>query len=281
MTKSDISIFKFVDYRAYFRESYATQNRLDRRFSHRFLSEKLGDKSPSFFLKVIQGQRRLSDEQLEKIGKLFNLDREEFRYLQTMYRYGIAKDNAEREYHLGLMVAISSPSRKELGSEASDFYSEWFHSAVRAMLGLLDIGDDLGPLIRRMKPTISIIQARQSLQLLERLGLIEKKPTGFWKPKENSIFFKSPIHDATMRSYRLKCLDLAKMAVSAPQSANPPQFFTTTMTVSDEAMAKIQRNLAKFRAEVRTIVSRDNLPQTRVLQLQDVLLSLSDDLGTT
>ena len=278
MPKTELSIFKYVDYRLFFREYYHVRNKADRHFSHRFLSEKLGDKSPSFFLKVIQGQRRLNDDQLEKIMRIFDLDREEFRYLQAMYRYGIAKDNAEREYHLGLMVAISSPSRKELGSEASDFYSEWFHSAVRALLGVLDIGDDLTPLTRRLKPTITAIQARQSIQLLERLKLIEKNDKGLWKPKENAIFFKSPIQDATMRSYRLKCLDLAKLAVSAPQSVNPPQFFTTTMTVSDEALERIKKNLAKFRGEVRTIVSRDNQPQTRVVQLQDVLLSLTEVL---
>ena len=277
MPKPEISIFKFVDYRSYFRDYYNLRNKTDRRFSHRFLSEKLGDKSPSFFLKVIQGQRRLTDEQLERISKLFELDREETRYIQSMYRYGIAKDNSEREYHLGLMVAISTPSRKELGVEASDFYSDWFHSAVRAVLGILDIGDDLTPITRRLKPALSIQQARQSVQLLERLALIEKNPMGFWKPKENAIVFKSPIQDATMRSYRLKCLDLAKLAVSAPQLAYPPQFFTTTMTVSDDALDRIKKNLAKFRAEVRTIVSRDNLPQTRVVQLQDVLLSLTDD----
>lgn len=279
MPKTELSIFKYVDYRLFFREYYSARNKADRHFSHRYLSEKLGDKSPSFFLKVIQGQRRLSDDQLEKITKMFDLDREESRYLQAMYRYGIAKDNAEREYHLGLMVAISSPSRKELGSEASDFYSEWYHSVVRALLGVLDVSDDFTQLTRRLKPTLTAIQTRQSMQLLERLKLIEKNTKGFWKPQENAIFFKSPIQDATMRSYRLKCLDLAKLAVSAPQSQNPPQFFTTTMTVSEDALERIRKNLAKFRSEVRTIVSRDNQQQTRVVQLQDVLLSLTEVLN--
>lgn len=279
MATADVNIFKYVDYRSYFRDYYDARSKIDRHFSHRFLSEKLGDKSPSFFLKVIQGIRRISDEQLELITRLFELDREEHRFLQAMYRYGVAKDNAEREYHLGLMVAISSPSRKELGNEASDFYSDWFNSAVRAVLGVIDVGDDLTILTRRLVPQITLQQARQSIQLLERLGLIEKNADGLWKPKENSIFFKSPIQDATMRSYRLKCLDLAKLAVSAPQNKFPPQFFTTTMTVSDDALERIKRNLSKFRSEVRGIVSRDNLPQTRVVQLQDVLISLTDDLG--
>jgi len=278
MVKPEISIFKYVDFRNYFREYYTARNQVDRRFSHRYLSEKLGDKSPSFFLKVIQAQRKLSDEQLEKVCKLFELDREESRYLQSMYRFGITKDNAEREYHLGLMVAISSPSRKELGSEASDFYSEWYHSGVRAMLGVLDIGSDCSPIAKKMRPSITVQQVRQSLQLLERLGLIEKNEHGFWKPKENSIFFKSPIQDATMRSYRLKCLDLAKQSVSTPHTTNPPQFFTTTMTVSDDGLERIQKALAKFRAEVRSLVARDNQPQTRVLQLQDILISLADNL---
>jgi len=275
MAKPDISIFKYVDFRTYFREFYSMRNKGDRRFSHRFLSEKLGDKSPSFFLKVIQGQRRLTDEQLERVCKLFELDREETRYMQSMYRFGIAKDSAEREYHLGLMVAISSPSRKELGSEASDFYSEWYHSAIRALLGILDIGSDLSPILKSIHQGLSLQQVRQSMLLLERLGLIEQNEQGFWKPKENSIFFKSPIQDATMRSYRLKCLDLVKQSVSTPQSSHPPQFFTTTMTISDDGLERIKKSLAKFRSEVRTIVSRDNNPQTQVVQLQDILIYLT------
>jgi len=269
------SLYAYVDYRVYFRDYYAARNQKDRRFSHRYLSERLGDKSPSFFLKVSQGQRRLNEEQLDLIGKIFELNRNELRYLHALYRYGTAKDNTEREYHLGLMTAISSPNRKELGTEAADFYSEWYHSAIRAILEVITVTDDPQPILDHLRPTITRTQATQSLQLLSNLGLIHKDSHGRWKPQESAIFKKSPIEDVTMRSYRLKCLDLAKHAVSDPHPLAPLQFYTTTMTVSETALEKIQAQLTKFRAEVRAIVSRDSAAQTRVVQLQDALLHLS------
>lgn len=269
------SIFAYVDYRQYFRDYYAARNKQDRSFSHRFISEKLNDKSPSFFLKVLQGQRKLTDEQLEIVSSIFELNREGFRYLISLYRYGTAKDNTEREYHLGLMTAISSPNRKELHSEASDFYSEWYHSAIRALLEIVPVAEDPLPILKYLRPVITRNQAIQSIELLSKLNLIKRNSKGFWKPQENAIFKKSPIEDVTMRSYRLKCLDLAKHAVSDPHPLAPLQFYTTTMTVSDEALLKIQQQLAKFRAEVRAIVSHDTHAQTRVVQLQDALMFLS------
>ena len=44
-----VSVFDYMDYREYLKDFYQEAHSLDRNFSHRKISELLGDKSPSFF----------------------------------------------------------------------------------------------------------------------------------------------------------------------------------------------------------------------------------------
>lgn len=270
-------IFDFVDFRQYLQESYKSRSKGDRHFSHRYISGKLGDKSPSYFQKILSGRRRCTTEQIEVLIKVFEMDREEARYFQSMIHYDAAKDNAEREYHLGLMAAIATPSRRESNADPSDYYSEWYHAAIHGIIAILDLKEDDIPMIaKKLRPALSVQEVRNSIQLLERLNLIQRNRKGIWKQKDVTQFSNQSIQDATIKTYRVKCLDLARHAITSPRSNPPSQFLNSTFAISTECFESLIQCIKQDHSKWEQIIQKDNRPKQHLIQLQHMLFPLSE-----
>ncbi len=278
MSSKAVDIFSFTDYREYLRVYYEARHSLDRSFSHRHVSLELGDKSPSFFLKVIREGRKLKDHQLELLTHILELDEAESSYLTLLYRYGTAPDKAQKEYWLNQIVSRCRHPKREMGAQAARYYAQWHHSAIRCLLSVMDIADDPQPLVKQLRPRISLNQAKASMALLEELQLIARDEKGFWKPVDNYVFAKSSIHDGVLQSHRLQSVELVRENILLPDPAWPPQLFTATLSVSDAAWRDIQERFQQFRAEVRNIVRNDEAPQSRVVHLLHASLPLSEPI---
>lgn len=273
-----VSVFDYMDYREYLKDFYQEAHSLDRNFSHRKISELLGDKSPSFFLKVIQDGRKLKPAQLEILPRILKMSAEEGAYFRALCAFAHARQKGEREYWLKQIVAHSRVACEELDPSLIQFYSDWIHSAVRAALSFIDVtDDDVSPLVRELKPRPTPKEVKASLLLLSKLGLIERNEQGFWKPvQDGGLITRRSIHDSVLREYRLRCLDLARASVLRPDDAWPAKFFTNTASVSDEAWNQIQNRLQQFRKEVRAILKADENPPVRVIQLLNVAYSMTE-----
>ena len=273
-----VSVFDYMDYREYLKDFYQEAHSLDRNFSHRKISELLGDKSPSFFLKVIQDGRKLKPAQLEILPGILKMSAEEGAYFRALCSFAHARQKGEREYWLKQIVAHSRVACEELDPSLIQFYSDWIHSAVRAALSFIDVtDDDVSPLVKDLKPRPTPKEVKASLLLLSKLGLIERNEQGFWKPvQDGGLITRRSIHDSVLREYRLRCLDLARASVLRPDDAWPAKFFTNTASVSDEAWMKIQDRLLQFRKEVRAILKEDEHPPVRVVQLLNVAYSMTE-----
>ena len=144
-----VSVFDYMDYREYLKDFYQEAHSLDRNFSHRKISELLGDKSPSFFLKVIQDGRKLKPAQLEILPGILKMSAEEGTYFRALYTFAHARQKIEREYWLKQIVAHSRVACEELDPSLIQFYSDWIHSAVRAALSFVNVADDdVSPLVK-------------------------------------------------------------------------------------------------------------------------------------
>lgn len=272
-----VSVFDYMDYREYLKDFYQEAHSLDRNFSHRKISELLGDKSPSFFLKVIQDGRKLKPAQLDILPGILRMNVEEGTYFRALYSFAHARQKIEREYWLKQIVARSRVACEELDPSLIQFYSDWIHSAVRAALSFIDVtDDDVSPLVRELKPRPTPKEVKASLLLLSKMKLIARNEQGFWKPVQDAFITRRSIHDSVLRGYRLRCLDLARASVLRPDDAWPAKFFTNTASVSDDAWNQIQNRLQQFRKEVRAILKADENPPVRVIQLLNIAYSMTE-----
>jgi uncharacterized protein (TIGR02147 family) len=72
--------------------------------------------------------------------------------------------------------------------------------------------------------------------------------------------------DELFKQYQIQCLELAKKAVIRRHD-QPRDISTNTISISARGYERLQKRLHQFRAEVRSLVNKDEHPADRVYQL--------------
>jgi uncharacterized protein (TIGR02147 family) len=150
------------------------------------------------------------------------------------------------------------------------YYKHWYNGTLRALLNVYDFDSkDFSVLAQKLVPPISVPVARKAFALLLKMGLVARNKQGFYKPTEQSISTEEYVRDEILKQYQLKCLDLAKSAV-INDSKQPRVIVTNTISVSIKGLKRIEKQVERFRAQIRSIVHKDESPAETVYQM-DVL----------
>lgn len=268
MQITEINVFAYSKFNDFVQDFYERKHQADRRFSHRYISQVLGDKSPSFFQKFLEGQRKLSPHQIEQLSRLFGLEEHESRYFRILYLYSHAPSRLERELYLEQLISLNHTPRRELAKDLLGYYGHWYTPVIRSSLSVLNVNHDLKPLVAAIHPKITVQQAREAIQLMAKMKVISKDENDYWKPSDEGLFAKDNFHDAVIQNYRHQCLDLASRVLEEQPSQQDMHFSTATMSLSAEAHQRIMDKLEKFRSDVRSIVRKDTQAPTKVIHLQ-------------
>lgn len=170
------SIYEYLDYRLYLRNYYEDQKRADPGFSYRIWADRAGFKAKDFILRVMRGESRLSGESAHTLARAMNLSSAESRYFKEMVRYNQAKTFKEQElcYSRLHRQHVRFKSRSEgrvLTHDYFEFYSEWYHAAIRSLINSYGFNGDYEWLARSVYPAISTSKARKSVALWKNSGL--------------------------------------------------------------------------------------------------------------
>jgi hypothetical protein len=79
-----INIYRYTDYREYLKAYFSERKRNDTKFSHRYLSRRLGLASPNFIMMVMQGKRNITQQMAFRISTEFKLDPKETEYFENL-----------------------------------------------------------------------------------------------------------------------------------------------------------------------------------------------------
>jgi uncharacterized protein (TIGR02147 family) len=137
---------------------------------------------------------------------------------------------------------------------------------IRALLDVIEFTGDYAALGRKLNPSISPKQARESIKLLEKLQLIIKNDKGVYKPTEKSVTSGQVIQNELIKEYQFKSLDLAKTII-LKNASKPQNIYNNVISVSSDGYKKIESHLQKFKSEIRSIVHKDNKSAEFVCQL--------------
>jgi uncharacterized protein (TIGR02147 family) len=260
------SIFEYSDYRRFLVDYQKALAEVNEDFNKSNLCKKLGlPNTRSFFNDVIDG-RKLSSTYVERFIRVLELSKDEAQFFRAMVRFNQAENAEERELFLDQLISLNRTPKRVLDRKAFAFFREWHHSVIRAVLDTMDIRDDFKPLARILHPRITAKQAAESIRLMDALGLIVRNPDGYWRPSDKSVTTSDFLKDDLIRQYQIQCLDLAKQALIRHQKY-PHRVTTNIISISEEGYKRIQKRIERFRAEIRSLVHKDNAEADRVYQL--------------
>jgi uncharacterized protein (TIGR02147 family) len=171
-----VNLFVFEDYRAYLRAFYADQKTRRKGFSFRGFAKTAGLASPNYLKLVIEGERRITDKSLPQFVKGLKLNSEEASYFRTMVAHQEAKDVQMQKHYreeLQRVRTVNLRRIEDLQESRMDYLRQWHHMVVRELVTLSDFSSDPTWIVGRMKNRITEEQAKSSIELLLKLGMLE------------------------------------------------------------------------------------------------------------
>lgn len=203
---------------------------------------------------------------LERFTRMLALPKDEERFFRALVAFQQAATAEERGDAFGRLVLLGRSSSSKLKPEQFDYFRHWWHGAIRALLDTGEWRDEPERIAASLTPSITPGQARQSLRLLKRLGMIECDERGCWHPTQKSISAPDGIREELLLHLQLQQLELIKKALLC-KTARRAKVATNVVSLSREALQQLFSLVEKAQSEVRTLALGDPQPADQVVQI--------------
>lgn len=260
------NIYDYNDFRVYLKDYQIARYKFDDGFNKTSICMRMGlTNSRSYFNDVLKG-KKVTTLFIDKFITILELNSDEANFFRALVKFNQAYESKEREFYFGQIISLNRSPKKILDTNVYELYKNWRPNVIRSILDIIDFKDDYKELAKKVYPSITVKEAKDSIELLLELGLIKENSEGFLKPADKAISTDNYVKDELVKQFQIQCLEMAKSAV-IKGSDQPQDISTNVMSISESSYKQLQELLHKFRAEVRSVVSKDENPADRVYQL--------------
>jgi uncharacterized protein (TIGR02147 family) len=280
------SIFAYTDYRRYLSDFFEDRKRLNAHFSYRLLAERSGFKARDYLLRVMRGDRNLSLEGAAKLSNFFRFSEKQQEYFHLLVQFNQADTTSEKELCFRRLSEIRKfGTHQKLRQDQFEYLTAWYHSALRSLLPVLnpeawcaaDGKEDWEKAGKLLDPPITAKQARDSVDLLQRLGLLQKDPKGKYAVSETALSTGDEVASLGVAAFHRATMELAKRSIDRHPPASR-DISGVTMSISQDGFRRIKAELRAFRKKIQSIASTDT-GEDMVYQLNLHLIPLTRRRG--
>lgn len=270
---SYLDVFSYMDYRVFLADYYAARKAVDFKFSYRFFAKQAGYTSSGLYTNIVNGKLHLSQRYLPGFIQALKLNIKESAYFEFMVDYTHAQTDQDREMIFDQMVPFVPVEIRRLRLQQRDFYTKWYHSSILLLLEMDDYSNNLKELSLQLIPKITLPQCKAAIKLLFELDLIHKVD-GFWKPKVFHSVAGKEFGKEVIRHHQREMMSLASDAL---EEFSPQERFITTQAISlsDEALQRVTKEVKKCQDAINVIVRNDQSP-SRVYHMNLQLFPTSE-----
>ena len=271
-----LNVFEYISYRQLLKDLYEAHKKKQSSFSYRYIGQKVGFKSAGFFSNILQGKRNISQNIIFKFAELFKFNKKETEYFELLVLYDQANQHSRKKYYFEKLLAMRKSKVHELTADQYMYFDKWYNVAIRELLNYFPFRGDYQQLAKMLNPPISPIEAKKSVELLKRLGLIEEKEDHTYRVTNKTITTVPHIPLVAVHNFQIATMDLAKEAIDRiPREKR--SISTLTLSLSKEVYKEIEDKLAIFRREVLDLVKHDKNRINRVYQFNFQIFPLSKE----
>lgn len=250
-----LDIYGFLDYRQFLDAYYRARKAVDSKFSHRFIGKE-GRFDPGLFSKIIKGKRDISLSMIFKLSAIFNLDKKQSEYFENLVHFNQAPSHQERKHYYEKLMAFRKTEVKAVEIHQYEFYSKWYYSAMRELLDFHPYAGDAERLAAQLVPPIRPAEAKAGVELLLKLGFIERTASGKYKAKNALITTGYGNADLQANNFVLESLDLAKGAIDR-FPAVMRNLSTVTFSIPHSRYKHYEEKIRAFRRELMKDIEKE------------------------
>lgn len=267
------SIFRYSDYRKFLQDYYLHKKSTNSSYTYRTISALAGINSSGFYPLIIKGERNLTESTIEKTSRALDLNPLEARYFAALVNFNQATKLKDKNRYFDELIEIRNSKESQLITETQyDIFSQWYHGVIRELVVCREFGGDFRKLGRMLRPEITEKQARESVELLLRLGFL-KEENGRYIQSASVIKSGPDIKAHQVVNYQVKML---KLAIEAFDRFGPNDLLSnssTTFRISRQTFELFKQKNRMYREELLNIAKTDETAD-QVFQLNINLFPL-------
>ncbi|MDD5673506.1 MAG: TIGR02147 family protein [Chitinivibrionales bacterium] len=265
----------YTDYRTYLSDLVDNRKAQGIPASNRWFAQRMGINSTSWLTMVVKGRIGLSKVTANKLSEILRHSPNETRYFETLVFFNQARATEDRNrYYQELCALAKSKEARLVSKEQYDFYTEWYHSAVRSIIGMHGFTGDFKKLAGLVVPAITPAQARKSVELLESLKLIFKNKIGGYEIADVAITTGEEVQSLAWANFQQETMRLALEARDRfPRDKR--YLGTQTVGVSAETFKAIRQLIIDTKNKIAEMAHADQSAD-RVYQINFQAFPLSE-----
>ncbi|NLE02645.1 MAG: TIGR02147 family protein [Fibrobacter sp.] len=249
------NIFDYFDYHKYLMDYYKERKAAQPFFSYRYMSQKL-DIDAGYLVKVFQGKKNISIDSVPKFIDLLKLNKKEGKYFELLTHFSKSKTNEEMTEYFEKLLPFTNKTPDKTELHNYEFYKKWYYAAIREILGFYRFTGDFIELATMVQPPIKPSEAKKTVALLEKLGLIAKNESGGYSLTSRFITTGETWRSIAIQKYQAETLRLAGQALeNLPKEMR--DFSTITMSLSNKGFNLLREELKLFRQRVFSILEKE------------------------
>jgi uncharacterized protein (TIGR02147 family) len=278
-----VSVFDFLDYRAYLRAHYEAAKKRRGGYSFRTFAKRAGLKSPNFLKLVMDSQRNLGADSVTRFAEALDLGEEEAQFFSDLVAFAQADNNAEKTRVFERIAASRRfRSARRIDSLVHEYLSHWYHPVLRELVARPDFDRDPRWIAATLRPEITPRQAAQSLSLLLELGLIRENPTtGKLELDNPTLTTEHEVTSLGAANFHRQMMERAAASIDTVPAALR-DLAALTVCVSPKLATEVKRRIHQFREALTELCDAEsNGTIVYQLNVQWFPLSRTDEGPTT
>jgi uncharacterized protein (TIGR02147 family) len=275
----EVSVYDYLDFRAYLRAYYDAAKRTRPSFSFRLFSKLAGLRSPNFLKLVIDGQRNLGADSVGRFADALNLSATDAEFFGDLVAFNQAQTLVDKNRAFE-RIAGSRRFRaaRRIDGELFAYLSHWYNPAIRELAARADFQEEPRWIAAQLRPNVSPAEAAEAMKLLLSLGLLVRDPkSGRVLRGEPTLTTEHEVRSLGAAAFHRQMLERAAESIeSVPRELR--DLAALTVCVSPETAALVKQRIHKFRESLTELCDSDTQGSTVYqLNVQWFPLSMSKE----
>jgi uncharacterized protein (TIGR02147 family) len=253
-----ISVYDFLDYRAYLAAYYSAAKRTRPSFSFRLFSKLAGLRSPNFLKLVIDGERNLGADSVGRFAEALGLAGADAEFFADLVAFSQAQTLAEKNRAFERIAASRRfRSARRIDGELFAYLSHWYNPVIRELAARRDFQEEPRWIAAQLRPRISASEAAEAMKLLLSLGLLVRQPqSGRIVRGEPTLTTEHEVRSLGAAAFHRQMLERAAGSIdSVPRELR--DLAALTVCVSQETATLVKQRIHQFREALTELCDAD------------------------
>lgn len=238
-------VLDYLEYREFLKDWFVESKKDNRFTSYRYLGQKTGV-DPAWLVRVFQKEGHLNEEALPAFIRLCGFDDRRAEYFRILYRFCKTKAKSSLSELYCRLMELREMEARVLTSPEFMYFGNWACTALRALIGISENTSDLHAVANHLNPPISQNDARNALEVLKQLKLIEKDGHGGWNITQQIVTTGGEVKSIAVRNFHRRTLELAQESLDRHPIAER-DVSSIVFTVDQADIPEFKQRIEDFR----------------------------------